>query len=381
MLPLTGVKVVEIANNIAGPYAGFILAALGAEVLKVERPDGGDDARGWGPPFLHGTSATFHALNLNKRGLALDLKNPAQIAHLKVLASEADVLLHNLRPGVLEGLGLGSAALAALNPRLIYCAISAFGAKGPMRGHPGYEPMVQAFAGLFSINGYPDRPGVRMGTSVLDLGSATWAALGCVAGLLQRQRTGKGCTVDASLFETALGLLTVHFARYQASGELPERQPSGSLAVVVFQALDTADGQVIVAAANDRLFAKLCMELGRPEWADDPRYKTNADRHANKAELIAAVTEIMRRETSASWMARLEKAGVPCSAINDMSHIGAHPQTAALGMVQPVPEIDLALMSLPLSLDGERPAIRTRAPRLGEHNADAAAPPAPHSEA
>lgn len=368
MLPLTGVKVIEIANNIAGPYAGFILAALGADVLKVERPDGGDDARGWGPPFWRGTSATFHALNVNKRGLTLDLKDPAQIAQLKVLVSEADVLVHNLRPGVLEGLGLGSAALGALNPRLVYCAISAFGAKGPMQRHPGYEPMVQAFAGLFSINGYPDRPGVRIGTSVLDLGSATWAALGCIAGLLLRERTGKGCTVDASLYETALGLLTVHFARYQVSGELPERQASGSLAVVVFQALDTADGQVIVAAANDRLFAKLSVELGRPEWADDPRYKTNADRHANKADLIAQVSEIMRRETSATWVARLEKAGVPCSAINDMAHMRAHPQTAALGMVQPVPELGLDLMSLPLSLDGQRPSIHSRAPNLGEHN-------------
>ena len=375
MLPLTGVKVVELANNIAGPYAGFILAALGAEVLKVERPEGGDDARGWGPPFWRGTSATFHALNMNKRGLTVDLKDAAQMAHLKVLLSEADVLVHNLRPGVLEGLGLGSGALKALNPRLVYCAISAFGTKGPMRRNPGYEPMVQAFAGLFSINGYPDRPGVRMGTSVLDLGSATWAALGCIAGLLHRERTGKGCTVDASLFETALGLLTVHFARYQASNELPERQASGSLAVVIFQAFDTADGQVIVAAANDRLFAKLSVELGHPEWADDPRYKTNADRHANKAPLIADVSEIMRRETSASWVARLEKAGVPCSAINDMAHVRAHPQTAALGIVQPVPEIDLGLMSLPLSLDGERPTIRTRAPHLGEHNAAPGKPP------
>jgi crotonobetainyl-CoA:carnitine CoA-transferase CaiB-like acyl-CoA transferase len=369
MLPLTGVKVIEIANNIAGPYAGFILAALGADVLKVERPGSGDDARGWGPPFWQGTSATFHALNVNKRGLTLDLKDPAHIAHLKVLLSDADVLVHNLRPGVLEGLGLGSAALAALNPRLVYCAISAFGPKGPMQRHPGYEPMVQAFAGLFSINGYPDRPGVRMGTSVLDLGSATWAALGCIAGLLQRERTGKGCTVDASLYETALGLLTVHFARYQASGELPQRQASGSLAVVIFQALDTADGQVIVAAANDRLFAKLSAELGHPEWADDPRYRTNADRHANKPSLIAAVTEIMRRHPSATWVARLEKAGVPCSAIHDLAQVRAHPQTAALGMVQPVPETGLDLMSLPLSLDGERPSIRTRAPHLGEHNA------------
>jgi crotonobetainyl-CoA:carnitine CoA-transferase CaiB-like acyl-CoA transferase len=369
MLPLTGAKVVEIANNVAGPYAGFILAALGADVLKIERPEGGDDARGWGPPFWRGTSATFQALNVNKRGVTLDLKQAAEVARLKVLLSEADVLVHNLRPGVLEGLGLGSAALVALNPRLVYCAISAFGAAGPLQAHVGYEPIVQAFAGLFSINGYPDRPGARMGTSVLDLGSGTWAALGCMAALLQRERTGTGCVVDASLYETALGLLTVHFARFQAGGRLPERHPSGSLAVVIFEAFATADGQVIVAAANDRLFAKFAVEVGRPEWIEDARYRSNADRHANKAALLDEVRAIMQRETSAMWVARLEKAGVPCSAINDLAQMRAHPQTEALGIVQPVPEIDLGLISLPLSLNGERPAIRARAPGLGEHNA------------
>jgi crotonobetainyl-CoA:carnitine CoA-transferase CaiB-like acyl-CoA transferase len=374
MLPLTGVKVVEIANNVAGPYAGFILAALGADVLKVERPESGDDARGWGPPFWRGTSATFQALNVNKRGVTLDLKQAADVARLKVILSEADVLVHNLRPGVLEGLGLGSAALAALNERLVYCAISAFGASGPLQASVGYEPIVQAFAGLFSINGYPDRPGARMGTSVLDLGSATWAALGCIAALLQREKSGRGCVVDTSLLETALGLLTVHFARFQASGKVPERHPSGSLAVVIFEAFETADGQVIVAAANDRLFAKLASEVGHPEWIEDIRYKTNADRHANKMALLTEVRAIMRRETSAAWVARLEKAGVPCSAINDLPAMRAHPQTEALGMVQPVPEIDLGLLSLPLSLDGERPAIRARAPQLGEHNAELDAP-------
>ena len=374
MLPLTGVKVVEIANNVAGPYAGFILAALGADVLKVERPEGGDDARGWGPPFWRGTSATFQALNVNKRGVTLDLKQTADVVRLKAILSEADVLVHNLRPGVLEGLGLGSATLASLNERLVYCAISAFGASGPLQASVGYEPIVQAFAGLFSINGYPDRPGARMGTSVLDLGSATWAALGCIAALLQREKSGRGCVVDTSLLETALGLLTVHFARFQASGKVPERHPSGSLAVVIFEAFETADGQVIVAAANDRLFAKLASEVGHPEWIEDIRYKTNADRHANKMALLTEVRAIMRRETSAAWVARLEKAGVPCSAINDLPAMRAHPQTEALGMVQPVPEIDLGLLSLPLSLDGERPAIRARAPQLGEHNAELDAP-------
>jgi crotonobetainyl-CoA:carnitine CoA-transferase CaiB-like acyl-CoA transferase len=370
MLPLTGVKVVEIANNIAGPYAGYILGLLGAEVIKVERPEGGDDARGWGPPFWKDTSATFQALNVNKRGITLDLKDGEQVAWLKARVKESDVLLHNLRPGVMDGLGLGSDKLTALNPRLVYCNLSAFGPTGPMQKNPGYEPMVQAFAGLFSINGYPDRPGARIGTSVLDLGSAVWSALGCIAGLLQREKTGKGCVVDASLYETALGLLTVHFARYQASGELPERHPSGSLAVVIFQAIDTADGQVIVAAANDRLFAKLATALGRPHWASDARYKTNADRHANKEVLIAEVTEIMRQQPSEFWVARLEQAGVPCAPINDMADMKAHPHTAALGMVQTLPELELPLMGLPLSFDGKRPEIQVRAPKLGEHNAE-----------
>jgi crotonobetainyl-CoA:carnitine CoA-transferase CaiB-like acyl-CoA transferase len=368
MQPLSGVKVVELANNIAGPYAGYILAMLGAEVLKIERPEGGDDARAWGPPFWKDTSATFHALNVNKQGVTLDLKASEHIAWLERYVEGCDVLVHNLRPGVLDELGLGAKVLMARNPRLVYCSLSAFGPKGPMQKNGGYEPMVQAFSGLFSVNGYPDRPGVRIGTSVLDLGSAVWAALGCIAALLQRERTGKGCVVDASLYETALGLLTVHFARFQASGNLPERHPSGSLAVVLFQAIDTADGQVIVAAANDRLWAKFSAEIGHPEWAKDPRYKSNADRFANKDGLIAAVTEIMRQRPRAEWVERLQKVGVPCAPINDITHMKAHPQTAALEMVQTVPELDLELMALPLSFGGERPRIHTRAPRLGEHN-------------
>jgi crotonobetainyl-CoA:carnitine CoA-transferase CaiB-like acyl-CoA transferase len=369
MLPLTGIKVVEFANNIAGPYTAYILAMLGAEVLKIERPEGGDDARGWGPPFWRDTSATFQALNVNKRGVAMDLKSPAAIAWVKDYIAGCDVLVHNMRPGVMEEIGLGSDGMRTANPRLIYCNVSAFGPTGPMRRNPGYEPMVQAFAGLFSINGYPDRPGARIGTSVLDLGSAVWAALGCVTALYRRERTGVGGVVDASLYETALGLLTVHFARYQASGKLPERHPSGSLAVVIFEAFDTADGQVIVAAANDRLFAKYANEVGHTEWVSDARFKTNADRHANKHILLPMVREIMRQQPSATWVQRLEKAGVPCAAINDLSHMKNHPQTAALGMIQPVPDIDLGLMALPLSFDGVRPAIHARAPRLGEHNA------------
>jgi crotonobetainyl-CoA:carnitine CoA-transferase CaiB-like acyl-CoA transferase len=368
MLPLTGVKVIELAYNVAGPYAGFILAMLGADVLKIERPEGGDDARGWGPPFWKGTSSTFQALNINKRAITLDLKDADHIEWLKGMVKDTDVVVQNLRPGVLEELGLGARALTSLNPRLVYCSLSAFGHKGPRQSLPGYEPMVQAFAGLFSINGESDRPGVRIGVPVLDQGTGLWAALGCFAGLLQRERTGRGCIVDTSLFETAFGLMTVPFAGFQASGKLPVRHPTGSNRVVIFQALDTADGRAIVSAANDRLFDKFVRDLGHPEWAQDSRFKTNADRVANKDVLIELVSAIMRQRTTVEWVERLEAIGVPIAPINDFDIVKSHSQTAALGILQPVPGIDLELVTLPLSIDGNRPAVKSRAPGLGQHN-------------
>jgi crotonobetainyl-CoA:carnitine CoA-transferase CaiB-like acyl-CoA transferase len=367
MLPLDGVKVVEVASNIAGPYAGLVLGLLGADVLKIERPEG-DDARKWGPPFIGDTASIFHTVNLNKRSVTLDLKDPAQLAWLKGYIADADVLVQNMRPGTMEALGLGSAAMLELNPRLVYGSAAAFGAKGPMRLAAGYEPMVQAFAGVFSVNGEAERPGVRVGVSLLDMGTGLWTALGCIAGLLQRERTGKGMVVDASLFETALGWLAGHFAGLRVSGELPVRNPTGSNRVVVFQAFDAANGQVIIAAANDRLFAKLAAELGHGEWADDPRFRTNRDRQANKDTLIAMIVEIVRQRPCAHWVARLEAVGVPCAPINDLRQVEALPQTTALGIMQSAPEVGIDFVGLPLSFDGQRPPIRRRAPKLGEHN-------------
>jgi crotonobetainyl-CoA:carnitine CoA-transferase CaiB-like acyl-CoA transferase len=369
MLPLDGVKVVEVASNIAGPYAGLILGTLGADVLKVERPEG-DDARSWGPPFIDRTASVFHTVNLNKRSVALDLKDPAHVAWLKGYIADADVLVQNMRPGSMEALGLGSAAMLALNPRLIYGSAAAFGAKGPMRLVAGYEPMVQAFAGIFSVNGEAERPGVRVGVSLLDLGTGLWTALGCIAGLLQRERTGKGMVVDASLFETALGWLAGYFAGFRVSGDLPVRNPTGSNRVVVFQAFDATDGQIIIAAANDRLFAKLVGELGHPEWANDPRFRTNPDRFAHKEVLIPMIEEIVRERPRAHWIERLEAVGVPCAPINDLRQVEALPQTAALGIMQSAPEVEIEFVGLPLSFDGQRPPIRRRAPNLGEHNAE-----------
>jgi crotonobetainyl-CoA:carnitine CoA-transferase CaiB-like acyl-CoA transferase len=369
-LPLRGIDVIEIAQNLAGPYAGEILARLGASVVKIERPEGGDDARGWGPPFLLAAATSFHAVNAGKRSITLDLRDASGVAWLRERVQRADVLVQNLRPGVLEDLGLGAGALRALNPRLVYCSVSAFGRQGPMRDRPGYEPMVQAFAGLMMVGGRDGDPPARIGVPILDYGSGLWAALGVIAGLLQRQHTGQGCVVDASLFETALAWLGGHLASFSVTGQVPVRHPTGSPRLIPFQAFETKTGPVIVAAGNDRLFAALARALDRPEWASDPRFRTNADRFAHREELLGAIAEIIRGRTAGEWVDRLEQAGVPCAPVHGLREVLAEPQTLASGMVQRVPGLDLELMALPLTFDGVRPPIPGRAPDLGEHNTE-----------
>jgi len=379
-LPLAGIRVVEIGQNIAGPYASEILASLGADVLKVERPEGGDDARGWGPPFWKGMATTFHAMNRDKRGITLDLKNPEAIAWLKAYVADTDVLIQNLRPGVMEELGLDSATLLAINPRLVYCSLRAFGHTGPMHLQPGYEPMIQAFAGMFSVNGTEDGPPARVGMQVLDLGTGVWAALGCLAALFRRQATGLGGVVDTSLFETALGWLGVIFAGFNATGQQPPRHRSGNPRVVVFQSFPTLDGEIVVAAANDRLFAKLAKELGHPEWAQDPRFASNALRVRNKSEVIPLMEAIFRTVGTDEWLLRLEAIGVPSAPINDLREVTEQAQTQALGIFQEIPGVDLKVIGLPVSFDGHRPPIRHRAPELGEHNHQFGLAPAPTSK-
>ena len=367
MLPLTGIRVVEIAQNLAGPVAGEILAHLGADVVKVERPDG-DDARRWGPPFRKGVSPAFLAVNANKRSIALDLKDPPAVAWLTEFIGDADVLIQNLRPGSLEELGLGPDALAARYSRLIYCSVWAFGRTGPLKLKPGYEPMVQAFSGLMMMNGDEGGPPTRIGTSILDYGTGMWVAIGALAGLVQRRETGRGCVVDASLFETGLAWLKGHFASFRTSGIVPERHRTGSHRVVPFQAFETKTGPIIIAAGNDRLFAKLAGALGHPEWATDARYSSNAARVAHKPELLSPIAEILLTRTKGEWIDLLEAAGVPCALINSLPEVVALPQTAALGIIQSVPGDDFNLIGLPLSFDGVRPTIRLAPPRVGEHN-------------
>lgn len=368
-LPLEGIRVVEVAQNLAGPMAAEILAHLGADVIKVERPEG-DDARKWGPPFWKGVSPGFLAVNANKRGITLDLKDPQAVAWLMDFLGGADVLVQNLRPGSLEELGLGPDVLLARHPRLVYCSVWAFGRTGPLKLKPGFEPMVQAFSGLMMMNGDEGGPPTRIGTSILDYGTGMWTAMGALAGLVQRQRTGRGCVVDASLYETGLAWLKGHFASFRASGEVPERHRTGSQRVVPFQGFETKTGTIIVAAGNDRLFAKLAAVVGHPEWAEDERFTTNAARVANKPALLALLDAIFLTRTKGEWIDLLEAGGVPCGPIHSLPEAVTQPQAEAIGIIQPLPGDDYEVVALPISFDGRRPPIRRAPPRLGEHNAE-----------
>jgi formyl-CoA transferase len=367
---LSGVRVLELGQVLAGPFAGAILADLGADVIKVERVEGGDDARRMGPAFRRGDSLNFQVFNRNKRSVALDLKSPEGRAALEALAAETDILVHNLRPGVTEDLGIDGAAMCARHPRLIYCEISAFGHIGPQRLSPGYEPLVQAYSGLSSRNGGPDDPPLRLGASVCDQGTGMWVVIGALALLHRRGQTGRGGVVNGSLLETALVWNAQAADAFANTGTLPDRHASGHPGFVPYQAFDTATGKLLLCVGNDRLFVKFAELIGRPDWSSDPRYATNRARLINKAPLLEAIGTILRTATRDAWIARFGAAGVPCAPINTIPEALDDAQVKALGLLQPIPGEDFRLTGLPLSFDGERPALHTAAPGLGQHNAD-----------
>jgi formyl-CoA transferase len=379
---LEGVRVLELGQVLAGPFAGAILADLGAEVVKLERTEGGDDARHMGPAFRNGDALNFHIFNRGKHSVAIDLKSAEGLAAFELLAAESDILVHNLRPGVTESLGIAGPSLCARHPRLVYCAISAFGHAGPMAQQPGYEPLIQAFSGLSSLNGGPDDPPMRSGTSLCDQGTGMWAVIGALALLERRHRTGRGGVVQSSLLETALAWNAQKADAFVNQGALPQRHRSGHPGFVPYEAFDTADLPLLVCCGNDRLFAKLAQELQRPGWTQDPRFATNRARLAHKDELLAQLQPLLREHPRAAWLARFEAAGVPCAPVHTVPEALAHPQVQALGMLQPVPGEDFSLTALPLTIDGARPAHRGAAPRLGEHNPDFGLAPvqeAPHA--
>lgn len=376
---LDGVRVLELGQVLAGPFAGAILADLGAEVVKVERVQGGDDARQMGPAFRHGDALNFQVFNRGKQSVALDLKSPEGLAAFERLAGEADLFIHNLRPGVPAKLGIDGATLCARHPRLIYCEISAFGHVGPMALQPGYEPLVQAFSGLSSTNGGPGDPPMRSAASMCDQGSGMWVVIGALALLHRRAHTGRGGILNTSLLETALVWNGQKADAFVNEGRLPQRDRSGHPGFVPYEAFDTQDAPLLICCGNDRLFAKLAAELGRPDWLADERFATNRARLAHKAALLEQLVPLLRARPRAEWIERFDAAGVPCAPIHSVPEALAHPQVQALGLLAPVPGEDFSLTALPLSIDGRRPLPRAGAPRLGAGNAAHGLPMPPHS--
>jgi crotonobetainyl-CoA:carnitine CoA-transferase CaiB-like acyl-CoA transferase len=370
--PLTGLTVIEIGHSVAAPYAGMILGELGAEVIKVENPNGGDPCRGWGPPFTEGTATAFHAFNRAKRGITIDLADPAQVNSLRALIRDrADVLIHNLKYGTLDRYGLSAEMLTTEKPSLVWCNLGAFGSTGPLRDRPGYDPMMQAYGGLMSLLGEDGRPPVRVGVSIIDIATGMWSVIGILAALQERQHTGRGGVVDTSLYETTLAWMTLPISAYLANGEIPRRHGSGIEQIVPYQAFETADGHMMVAAGNDSLFRRLCAAIDRPGLAEDPRFRSNAERVVNRRELVPILSDLFRTAPMAVWAERLDLAGIPNSPIQTLDKVVSDGQTAALGMIQHWPgSPPLSLVGLPLSFDGARPPFAKPAPRLGEDNSE-----------
>jgi crotonobetainyl-CoA:carnitine CoA-transferase CaiB-like acyl-CoA transferase len=372
-LPLEGILVVDLTQNVAGPFCTQTLGDMGAEVVKVERPGRGDDARAWAPPWWGTESATFMAFNRNKRSLALDLKREGGLEVLRRLVARADVFVQSLRPGAIGELGLDFARATALNARLVYCSITAFGTRGPLAHLPGYDPLMQAYAGLMSVNGHPGQEPARVGTSIVDMGTGMWAALGIMAGLRQRDATGRAVEVTTALFETALMWVSYHAMGYLGSGEVPQAQGSGTAMIAPYQAFPSADGYVMIGAASDALYVRLTEALGVPELARDPRFADNPSRVTRRAELVEALSARTRAHKTTDLLERLRAAGVPAAPIHSMDQVLQSPQTEASGMLVGAahPRVpDYRSIGLPVQWDGRRPGVRRVPPRLGEHTAD-----------
>ncbi len=368
-LPLSGIKVIEIGSSVAAPYAAWVLSCLGADILKVEKAGSGDDTRQWGKIFADGSSSTYHSFNSGKLSVTLNLKSESERGWLRELClNEADVVIQNLRPGLVETLGLDAAVLVHGNPKLIYCNLRAFGAKGPLKDKAGYDPLMQACGGLMSVTGEEGRPPVRIGTSIIDMGSGLWCVIGILSALFQRQKTGRGCVVDASLYETALAWMTTHVTGVQVDGENPTRQGSGVRGMAPYQGYACKDGYLIIAAPNDRLFSRLAAALGSPGWPQDPRFNSNQQRSNNLDALNALIAPLIARHSRAYWQAKLDAAGVPSAPVQNTLEMMENAQTEALGIIQEFPGGGPRLMGLPLSFGGRRPKIKSMAPRLGEHD-------------
>lgn len=370
--PLAGIVVADLTRVLAGPFATMVLRDLGAQIVKIEPPQG-DDARSFGPFLPDGASSYFVSLNCGKRSIALDLKTEAGREVFADLLRSADVLIESFRPGVLARLGFDEERIRALNDRLIYVTSSGFGYTGPDAGKPAYDMIIQARSGLLSITGTESGETVRAGTSVADLVSGLYGVIGVLAGLLRRERGGgaggRGARVDIAMLDSVVSILENALARYQATGIEPAPLGSRHPSITPFETFRTADGRIVIAAGNDRLFRRLCDVLGAPELASDPRFAGNAERTEHRDALKAALEAALARRGAAGWLRALEAAGVPASPVAGIADVAADPQVAARNMlVEAAGAGGFRVTGTPIKIAGvDDPPRRSGAPALGEH--------------
>ncbi len=372
-LPLSGVRVIDCSRVLAGPYAAMILGDMGADVIKVERPGTGDDTRRWGPPFAGGESAYYFSANRNKRSITLNLKDERGKEILRRLVRTADVLIENFKTGTFDRLGLGYEDLRQINPGLIYCSITGYGVTGPLAHRPGYDFMVQAAGGIMSITGPADGEPYKVGVAIVDVTAGLYAANAIQATLRYRDRTGKGQKIDISLYESQIAWLINVASGYLISGEPPKRYGNAHPNIVPYETFPTEDGYIAAGAGNDRQFRQLCRILGHPEWADDPRFRTNPDRVRHREELIPLLREQFRTRPTDEWISMLDAAGIPCAPINTIDRVFNHPQTHAREMVVEVPHPTagkIKMVGLPYKLSETPLGIYRHPPLLGEHTAE-----------
>src|ERR1700753_1828584 len=347
--PLEGVVVVELGHSVAAPYAGLILADLGARVIKVENPEKGGYARGWGPPFWGDMASIYAALNRGKESITVDFANPDQAAGLRrLIIEQADGVIQNLRPGILDAYDLSAESFRKAKPSLIWCDIGAFGAKGPMARKPGYDPLVQASSGIMSVTGEGDRPPVRVGISLVDMGSGMWAAMGFLASFISRMKHGEGAQVSTSLFETGLAWMMIPLAGFEAAGDVRKPYGSGVAEIVPYQAFQTKTGRLMIAAGTDNLFRKFCGVLDRNELVGDPDFATNSARVVNRERLIPIVASAVAEFEAEELGRRLDAVGVPNSPLLGVQDVAHHPQVKALGINAECDD-NLSLVSIPIA--------------------------------
>lgn len=372
-LALDGVRVADFSHFIAGPLCARTLADFGAEVIKIEKIEGGDDMRRLQPSVAPGESAPFLWNNRNKRSIALDLKSPQGLEIARALATRADVLIENFSTGVMDRFGLGYEVLSALNPRLIYCSISAYGRSGPFKNRLGFDSIAQAESGFMSMNGMPDQIGQRAGPSVMDMSTALAAGNAVLAALFARERTGQGQFIECALFDQAVTMVGFHGMNYLVSGVGPTRFGNNSRDTVPTAAVETADGPIYITCGNDRTWARMAAALGRPELATDPDYATTAGRTANRDRLIAIIGEVMATQPRAHWLARLGEASVPAGAINSVAEAFSSAEMAARGLLTAIPHPvagTVPNVAPSFRLHGTPLADPVAPPMLGEHTAE-----------